>query len=131
MGFREQLVPALLVMYVGGQHRGLQHKPLGIEEQVAFALSHLLATVVAAWATLLGGLRLAFDDRCTGRCLSSSPHPLPFAERAMEPLPESFVLPRSETVVDGGPRWVLTEKRAPRAAAAQQVEYGARMRRVG
>lgn len=60
------------VVDVGRVKLGLQQIALGIDQDLPLPAGHLLATVIAARSTGLGGFdRLAVDHRCGGLRLSA------------------------------------------------------------
>src|SRR5262245_1236515 len=92
---------------------------------MALAAGDLLAAVIAAFATDLGGFhRLAVDDGGTGTLLPTFGLPRGFAQGVVNPPPSAVQTPQPEYSIDRSPLGEVSRQITPRAARAIHIEDG-------
>ncbi len=110
---------------LAGVDADAEDKPLGVDEQMAFAPLHLLAAVVAAQAADASRLnRLRVDNAGAGLRIASQAYAQPLAQQGMNVAPRPIQPPFAKVVKDRLPGWELPWQQAPGAATAYHVEDG-------
>src|SRR6516164_2560288 len=96
---------------------------IGVDQRVALAPFDLLARIVTARATGLGGLdALAVDDRGRGAGVAPDPFAICHHERVVYPFKAPIVAPGGEPAVNRPPWRQVARHQPPRAACPRHVE---------
>ena len=81
-------------------HHHFEQQAHRVHEQVPFASTDFLATIVAMEASTLGRFdRLTIDNPSTGRRLTSSLHPQALSERLHQLFPDPGVAPLAKLII--------------------------------
>ncbi len=102
-----------------------EHQPLRVDEQMALAPTHLLCSIVAAYATDASCHdRLTIDDPGAWLCLPTSPCSRSFSQRGVEALPRAISPPLAPIVEHRPPRGQIAGKQPPRTATPDEIKDG-------
>ena len=116
---------AVLVLDVGRMHHAGDQQSQDIHEQVSLAAVDVLAGIVAAFGSTLGGLdRLAVEDAGRRRGLLAGLAASGGVQGMMDAQPQTAGAPAMEVGGDGAPGWEVVGQLPPLAAGAFQVENG-------
>ena len=101
----------------------LQERALCVDQNMALAAADLLAAVITARPTHLGGLgRLAVNDRRTRLARAADALTMALAQGRVDALPSAVASP-PRIVVEDGLRWrILVREEAPLHSGTQEVE---------
>ena len=119
----EQASAGATIRHAGRFHAACDRQAQGIDEDVALASLYSLVRIEAANTTAFGCLhRLTIhdDNRRTFRAARTCSSLL--VNRSVNAGPHAGVLPGSEVVIDGAPRWKVSGKQTPLAAGPQQIQ---------
>ena len=119
----EQKRRAVTILDIGGVDDGMDQIALGVGQDMALAAFDLLAGIIAARTTALGGLdALAVDDAGAGRGFAAMDLAHGHQQRMIQRLPQPVVAPQVKPAPDGRYRREAWWQHPPRQAATQQVK---------
>ena len=96
---------------------------VGVNQRVALAPVDLLARIVTARATGLGGLdALAVNNRSRRASVAPDPFAICHHERVVHPFKASVVAPGGKPAVNRPPWWQVVRQQAPRAARPHDIK---------
>jgi hypothetical protein len=122
----EQRLDPVSVHDVGRMDLRLKQKAFRIDQNVAFSVLDMLATIIASLLSSHAGAldRLRIDNTRRGLRITPKTDPQALADDCVEPLPGAIDAPEAKVMVVGLPRQEVVRQQVPGAAAAENLEDG-------